>query len=309
MRHSKYWDDFEKRAQETIACINSGITIPVRRVAVFITEKCNMSCAYCNHDKGKREMSEECFDSVVNKYGKDAIIHITGGEPSLVKWLYPYLIEHGNEYRFHLNTNALLLPPSSSVKRLKVSLDSHISTYWNRLTGINAFDTVVNNIKKCSKETVLTITFTMTKENYLTIPDFIEFSNREFKDVYAIFFSVYKGNNPRFIFSEEDVDSFFETIKPAMNATLNEESKNLLNETIQEKFRIIEGKRFPENQSGLCYLSLSERVISPDGTESACSHLYRDGVKNKPGEICEKCLYGCNRRLVDFNEYVKRELI
>ncbi len=116
MRPSLYWDDFDKRASETVECISKGLEVPIRRVAVFITNKCNMSCAYCNHHNRSQEMSEECFDNIVKRYGKTSIIHITGGEPSVVKWLYPYLEKHGSSNRFHLNTNAYITPPSKSVK-------------------------------------------------------------------------------------------------------------------------------------------------------------------------------------------------
>lgn len=308
IRKSKYWDDLENRAIETVYCIKNNITVPVRRVAVFITGKCNMNCAYCNHAHNKEEMSEECFDSIVKEYGNEAIIHITGGEPSIVKWLYPYLENNGNRYRFHLNTNAYLMPPGKSVKRLKVSLDSCNETYWNTLVGKNAFRTVLDNIKACLNDTVVSVTFTITKENYKEIPSFIRFVKRELSGIYAIFFSIYKGKNPRFSFTKEDVSYFFEYIKPIMDSTLDVESKALLNETIKEKLRIMQGVRFPENKSKYCFLSLSERVFSPHGKINSCSHLYRDGINSKTGVKHEKCKYGCNRRLVTFNELVESEL-
>ena len=148
----------------------------------------------------------------------------------------------------------------------------------------------------------------MTKENFMEIPEFIEFSKKAFPGLYAVFFSVYKGTNERFMFSEDDANRFFSCIKPAMDSMLDDESKSLLNETIDEKFRIMQGVRFPENNSDRCYLSLSERVFSPDGSMSGCSHLVRDGATMPPGEKHEKCRYGCNRRLVAFNELVQGKI-
>lgn len=307
-RNSLYWDDFERRAKETVSCIKNGTEIPVRRVAVFITDRCNFACSYCNHPFAKNELSESSFDNIVKDYGDNAIIHITGGEPSVVKWLYPYLEKNGDKYRFHLNTNAFILPPYKAIKRLKVSLDSSDSSYWNKLVGKEAFDRVVSNIKKCIPETVVSVTFTMTKQNYRSIPNFIRFAKNEFAGIYALFFSVYKGNVPDFIFSDYDANVFFNQIKPQMDELLDEESRALLNETITEKFRIIQGERFPENKGNCCYLSLSERVFLPDGTMSGCSHLIRDGVKISPGSKHEKCLYGCNSRLVMFNNKVEELL-
>jgi MoaA/NifB/PqqE/SkfB family radical SAM enzyme len=305
MRNSKYWDSFLERADETEQCLISGNSIPVRRVAIFITNKCQMKCRYCNHVVSPVEMSKECFESILDKHGKEAIYHITGGEPSTVKWLYPFIRENGSNYRFHLNTNALVLPPAQQLQRVKVSLDSYDKNYWNGLVGLNAFDIVVGNIKKCIPLSTVSITYTMTKENYKDIPKFIEFYNREFSSAYAVFFSVYKGCDTNFAFDQDDVNCFFDNIKPIMDKTLDDESRSLLNETIEEKFRIMQGVRFPENENNPCYLSMSERVYSPSGTMSGCSHLFRDGIIIEPGLKHEKCKYGCNRRLVAFNKEIE----
>lgn len=310
MRHSLYWDDFNKRAIETAHFINENALdyIPVRRVSVFITNRCNFKCEYCKHPINKEQLDKNAFETILKLYGNTAIIHITGGEPSLVDWLYPTIEKYGNIFKFHLNTNAFIKPPSKFIKRLKVSLDSCDKIYWNKLVHVDAFNTVVNNIKEASKDTVTSITYTMTKDNYERIPEFIKFCNFEFPNLYAIFFSIFKGTNPKFVFTDKDVDNFFNNIKPKMDLLLKEESKNLLNETITEKFRVMQGIRFPENTCKICYLSLSERVFLPSGEVYGCSHLIRDGIKNPLGKKHEKCLYGCNRRLVEFNNEVEKLL-
>jgi MoaA/NifB/PqqE/SkfB family radical SAM enzyme len=315
MRHSLYWDDFEQRAIETEVHVRNETAVPIRRVAIFITEGCNFRCKYCNLHSNSRvkqsptTLSQGRFEEVVEKYGKTAIIHITGGEPSIVPWLYPYLMEHGHKYRFHLNTNAYIMPPSPVLRRLKVSLDSCQRDYWDELVGRVAFDRVVDNIKQASKQTVTTVTYTVTGENYSQILPFILFAARELPDLYAIFFSIYKSENPRYTFTRDDIDNFFDHIIPAMKQLLNAESVALLNETMSEKQRLVAGVRFPENDLlEPCYLSMSERVIAPDGSEYACSHLYRDGIHCTTGAKHTKCLYGCNQRLVDFNRIVSDNL-
>ena len=122
--------------------------------------------------------------------------------------------------------------------------------------------------------------------------------------LYAVFFSVYKGTNPKFSIDECTANDFFANIKPIMDCFLDKESKALFNETIDEKMRLMQGVRFPDNDCGICFLSLSEVVYRWDGTKSACSHLFRDGILNIPGQKHAKCKYGCNRRLVDFNNLV-----
>lgn len=309
MSTSLYWDDFERRIDETVNAIKDGKEPVVRRVAVFITDKCNFTCKYCNHKRVSNTLSEERFKEVLEKYGDTAIIHITGGEPSTVPWLYQFLINNGDKYRFHLNTNAYIEPPYRSVKRLKVSLDDYIGANWDCLVGKRgAFDLVVNNIKQACKHTVTSITYTLTRENYLRALDFVKFANKEFQGLYAVFFSVYKGLDTRFRMNEDEVNTFFNVVLPQLKNELGNESKFLIEETIDEKKRLMQGIRFPENRDDLCYISMSERVISPDGNEYRCSHLYRDNIHQTASFKHEKCLYGCNRRLVKFNQDVGERL-
>jgi MoaA/NifB/PqqE/SkfB family radical SAM enzyme len=308
LRHSLYWDDFNKRIVETVAALSDNVSPPIRRVAVFITESCNFRCEYCKSFRSGNSLSREAFEEIVDKHHKDAIIHITGGEPSTVKWLYPYL-ESRPDVRFHLNTNAFILPPLT-VKRLKVSLDSSDESSWDALVGRKgAFQKVVENIRIASRSVVTSITFTLTHANMGNVIDFIDFANREFPDLYALFFSVYKGRDSSFAFTDEDVEFFFNSLKPNMLRTLDQESRALLEETIDEKLRLIQGVRFPENSLDKpCYISLTERVYRHDGKEFLCSHLYRDGVTQSGFSKHPNCEYGCNRRLVAFNEEVEKRL-
>lgn len=306
MRDSLYWDDFQRRAIETSSAIKLGKKPPVRRVAVFITDKCNFRCGYCNHKVSTSTLSEKSFHDVVEKYGDTAIIHITGGEPSTVKWLYPFLKKYGNKCQFHLNTNAYITPPYKFIKRLKISLDHYESGHWDCLVGRSgAFVRVVDNIKRSIPHTTVSITYALSKENYRESIDFARFSNREFVGLYAIFFSVYKGNNPAYMMDEKDAEDFFINILPKLERELPSESFALIRETIDEKRRLIQGIRFSQDINKPCYLSMSEIVIDPDGREYTCSHLYRDNIYMTIPHKHQNCLYGCNQRLVRFNEEVE----
>lgn len=309
MRHSLYWDNFSTRIEETVNALKANETPIVRRVAVFITDACNFNCAYCNKINEPKTMKQEDFERIIKTYGNDAIIHITGGEPSIVKWLYPFIETNGPLYKIHLNTNAYIKPPVGA-KRLKISLDSHKRDYWNSVVGKDdAFDTVVQNIKESCKHAITSITYTLSHENFMDAPDFIDFCKKEFDGLYAIFFSVYKGTKDRFAFTTQDIDTFFSDVLPIMKQKLDPESLALLEETLDEKRRLIAGVRFPQNSDDRpCYLSMSERVFDTSGNEYFCSHLYRDGILGTTPSKHEKCKYGCNRRLVEFNEIVERHL-
>ena len=100
-----------------------------------------------------------------------------------------------------------------------------------------AFKVVVNNIKDASKYAVTSITYTITHDNYRKVIDFAKFCNKEFKDIYAVFFSVYKGSNPDFVMTDEDVEIFFNNLLPILKNELSEESLSLLTETIDLKSR------------------------------------------------------------------------
>ncbi len=306
---SLYWDDFERRIKETVESIRQGKKPVIRRVSIFITDRCNFRCKYCNNRNTGSTLSKSDFMEVLNKYGDTAIIHITGGEPSTVPWLYPILEDNCNKYIFHLNTNAYISPPVNAVRRLKISLDSHDEKYSDYLVGrIGSFRTVVENIKKSMMNTITSITYVLTKESYRNTVAFMKFVNIKFPYIYAVFFSVYKGINQKYVITEKDAEIFFKSVLPKLKQEMPIESLNLIEETIDEKIRLTQGVRFPKNNKHICYLSMSEKVISPSGEEFTCSHLYRDGIYHSSPEKHEKCLYGCNRRLVKFNEQVENLL-
>lgn len=305
---SKYWDDFERRVIETSNSIKMGEPIKVRRVAVYITDSCNFRCEYCNVKFGQNVMAEDTFKGIVDRYGRDVIIHITGGEPSVVPWLYPF-IEKTNGVRFHLNTNAFVKPPRN-IQRLKISLDTNSAEEFDSIVHVKgAFDRVVKNIWHGSRETVTSITCLLSKRTYKNAPEFMKWVRGSFPDLYAVFFSCYKGDNPVYKMSEADATDFFDNVSPLLKKEMDVESLALFNETATEKFRIFGKNRFPENkEKKVCYLSLSERVFDASGNMYRCSHLYRDKIFNTDSMTHSKCKNGCNRRLVKFNEEVEKIL-
>jgi MoaA/NifB/PqqE/SkfB family radical SAM enzyme len=271
------------------------------------------------------------------------IVHVTGGEPTCVKHFSNYLLEttRYDNISFHLNTNFYSSVMSNDlfplIKRLKVSLDSASPEYFNNIVRRkNAFEVVTANLDRLHKEielgntdTVLSLTYTVTKENYRHIPEFLEMYEQRWPLFYATFFSSYKGTNPRFVLDADDTAHLFNAIVPKLDkitqAYGDSETYNLFHSSHEPRtFKI--ANRFPEVNATPCFLQLSEFVVDEEGDLSNCSHLFRDnapstGMNLKDGHLRDlfiaaksvkhpvpmhsACRYGCNRKLTTFNSVVE----
>jgi sulfatase maturation enzyme AslB (radical SAM superfamily) len=334
---SKYWDDFERRITETTKAVEENINPPLRRVCLHITSKCNFNCNYCNEIHKNKTLPKSIFTKIVEEYSQmgGGILHITGGEPSTVKWLSKAIIDSPENIVINFNTNAFkMLEPINvynRINRMKISLDTCNPSYFNGLVHKKrAFEVIVENLQKLqniNKTKDISITYTMTKQNYKNIPDFLEFYYDKLPYLYAIFFSTYKGNNPDFVFTDEDIVFFWENIVPKMKDIFiqNKDTESLwLFKNSYNKNTLQAVIRFPENTTTQCYLSMSELVIDENGDTWRCSHLFRDKViksglnikdfdldyihQNLILEKSPKCLYGCNLKLVNFNKQVENNL-
>jgi MoaA/NifB/PqqE/SkfB family radical SAM enzyme len=343
---SKYWDLFEQRIDETHNALRENTLPPLRRLSLHITNKCNMKCSYCNECHSPKQLSKELFFKLIKEYSQmgGGILHITGGEPTCVPYLFDVIRDtvYYDNVDIHLNTNLMTNLPDDvipRIKRLKVSLDSHDAEYFDSLVGIpNAHQLVMKNLKKINELNsrnegpIVSITYTMTRENYKHIPNFLEMYYKELPHLYAVFFSAYKGTNERFTFTPTDIGSLFDEIVPILNHVMESagdtESRFLFHASHDEN--TFDSKvRFRENMHMPCYLQLSELTVNEDGDASNCSHLYRDGVGHTGLNISDmslsqvffkakdryaftplhdKCKYGCNKKLVAFNKKVEYEL-
>lgn len=344
----KYWDDFERRVVETVKAKNGGTVPPLRRISVHITNGCNFGCSYCNEAHFPKSISFDTFAKLVSEYSEmgGGIVHVTGGEPTVVKKFPEYIRETAKyqNVRFHLNTNFFSSVMSDDlfkhIDRLKVSLDSAQPQYFNNLVQRkNAFEVVTSNldrlhelIKRGEVSTIVSLTYTVTKENYSHIPEFLEMYETRWPLFYASFFSSYKGTNQRFVLNQPDIDDLFNNIVPEIDRITENygdyETQKLFHASHEERtFKT--SNRFPEVKSTECYLQLSELVIDENGDLSNCSHLFRDnapktGVNLRDGHLRDlftavksvkhpvpmhpACLYGCNKKLTTFNDVVKFQL-
>lgn len=335
----RYWDDFDRRAHETAAAIAAHTLPPLRRVSVHITNGCNFGCSYCNEVRSPRTLPLESFTNLVIQYSEmgGGIVHVTGGEPTIIRGFSDYIAaaaDHSN-IAFHLNSN--LFRPNipdhqyRTIQRLKVSLDSSSASYFDKVVRrSDAFgqvtanlDHVHNLIAEGKADTLVSLTFTVTSQNYRHIPEFLEMYGSRWPKFYAAFFSSYKGSNPDFVMTPEDTHDLFTNIAPMIDRLSGDETRMLFHAS-HEPRTFSPSERFPEVRNTPCWLQLSELVVNEDGDLSNCSHLYRDGVRGiinlRDGHLSdlfrqikssshtvpmnEACIYGCNKKLTTFNRVV-----
>jgi len=302
-KHNIFWDRINERAIETISAFKEHRKPEVVRYAIHITSKCNMSCKYCNEKKSNKIMDMELFKTLCNRAGTKGIIHITGGEPMLVPWLEEEIYNHRDITRIALNTNLLNLPSErtlQSIFRLKTSLDDYDRKRWNDITGGNHFSDVVNNIKEATEIVKHTsICYTATHQNVYRLSEFIKFCKENFPKLFSLSVSFFKGNNPYFALTQEDINELF-----VASEQMDEISKAIFLET-----HSVKGNYYPENIKIPCYLSMTERLYEENGDEYYCSHLYRDHVipPGNPGKD-NHCVTGCNARFNKYNQVVHRQL-
>jgi len=342
----KYWDLFEKRAGETVIAVRENKCPPLRRLSLHITNRCNMNCSYCNEHHTASEMKFPMFNKMVKEYSDmgGGVLHITGGEPTVVKFfdeIFPCVSEYPN-VEFHLNTNnlkQLSIEQYRSIKRLKVSLDTTDAAYFNKITQVkNAFERVTDNLDFIHDNVVIpfggpivSLTYTVTRQNYKQIPEFLRMYYKRWPKFYAVFFSSYKGVGGEFLLNNTEVHELFTEIVPQLRALTeenNDAETKVLFDTAHDVETFDPRIRFPINDKLPCYIQLSEIAINEIGEVWNCSHLLRDNVPSTGLNIADgsladvvanakkqfsvplskECLFGCNRKLQTFNKWVDDEL-
>lgn len=335
---SNYWDDFQNRVNSTIDCLAEGKMPNLERLTVHLTEQCNFRCSYCNMHFSSRTMPQALAFKIVDEYARmgGQIIHFTGGEPSIVPYinqLFEYA--HVRGLQVSSNTNGFKRIDTRFVDKLKTSFDTPYAGIFNETMGVKCFAEVVENMRYYSetmKDKMLSITAVLNKNTYPDMLALAKFVQENFK-VYNLYFSNYKGSDPDFAFSDDQIKSMFTNHIPKVleyfKETGNEYSYKQLALYKPNDF-INADCRFDENKVLPCYIQLSEMTIDVDGSCHNCSHLFRDKVKpsinvsvdNKTVSECfkalkdeldghytclsDKCLNGCNTNLIGFNRAVNK---
>lgn len=336
---SNYWDDFQIRVNETIDALNSNSLPPLQRLTVHITESCNMRCDYCNMNFNSNEMELNLVKKIINDFASmgGRIIHFTGGEPTVYKH-FEYICQYAKEKGLTVssNTNALKYIDTTNIDKLKASFDTSDKSQFDKTVGTISFDKVVSNMKKYSSEMenkMLSITAVLNRQTYRDMLSLVKFVEENF-NVYNLYFSNYKGDNPEYAFSDDEILDMFDNYIPDVLdyflKTGNTYSHRQLSLYKPHDF-VNKLERFEENKIIPCTIQLSEMTIDINGDCYNCSHLYRDGVRYRnPINVSKlhlqdcffelknrlngnytcldkKCLSGCNTNLIGFNKTVHKK--
>lgn len=339
-----YWDDFETRTINTVATIKNNKRPNLSRLTVHLTEGCNFRCSYCNMDFSKkmRTMSEGTARMIVNEYANmgGKTIHFTGGEPSIVSYIETLLrLAKDRGLTTSMNTNAFHRIDTTHIDKLKTSFDFHDASKADISNGVgNSFSKVVENMKIYSVEmknkSCMSITAVLDKNTFRDMTKLATFVRQNFS-VYNLYFSNYKGSDPKSVFSTTEIELLFGIYIPATLAFF----KSVGDEYSYKQLSLYKPSdfeyrpdRFKQNLTIPCYIQWSEMTIDVDGSCHNCSHNFRDGykpykvnVKDKTLNDCfidlktymvgndtnisEHCLTGCNCNLMGFNKSVHNKLV
>ena len=169
---------------------NSSGTSPMWRCELIVTDKCNFHCPYC---RGLRtdcqgDMPIQRAKYVSQQWIKDGLKHIrfSGGEPTL----YPYLDDliyqchRARVERIALSTNGSAdfeiyhTLCRQGVNDFSISLDACCASVGEAMTGTGGcYQKVVENIKRLSELTYVTVGVVLTNANIDTVSEIVDFAH------------------------------------------------------------------------------------------------------------------------------------
>lgn len=195
-----YWSEFEynklklllnKEKVDSILDVAKGVKkqdkmFPIS-VELHLTDICNLNCEWCTDKKLRcngatldMQIAGELF-SQLGRY-KTGVTLEGGGEPTLHPHFREILLI-GRRQHVHMglisNGTVDISDCIGHLKWMRVSLDSSTREEYIKEKGVDRFDRVMNNLKKCSKardpkDTYLGIGYVLTNRNQGNLLDLIK---------------------------------------------------------------------------------------------------------------------------------------
>lgn len=249
--------------------------------SILLTEDCNLKCKHCYQglNKKKKYMSIETFNSLNLNYEEDHI-QLYGGEPTLNKELYNYILSK-NIKHLSMITNSSKILKDEEVKKFK-----HIHFSLNDGTF---YYNVVNNIKKCILHG---IDFTIN----LIISDFtIDITNTFVNEYYEFSKNFYFINDFDVNITDSTIKKFLNTYEFYLDKLFKIYKEE--NGVFRDKFEI---RRHVLEKPVLCLSKEYEKkdiIVLTNGEKCSCHQAYvsklENKIKNDEIKINQKSLIEC----------------
>ena len=317
----------------------TGRMVFLPTVFIAVTNRCNSRCALCGIWKGPGEelkpaVIEESMASL-GRLGMRNVV-ITGGEPLIRSDLFDIAGRlSGRGFRLILCTNGILLRRHREevlkyFDSVVVSLDSHNSSSYETIRGVDAFDEVISGIAAMAHGGMqVTIAHTLQKGNILHLAEFIGYAKglRAHSvsvrplDAYSVGFGSEYGQIPerRGLLPSEDEMAEFPNVLARLerdfstdlaSGFITPDIKGL--RKMRDYFLAKADDSFPKTR---CHAPFSSCVIEANGDVKPCfftepfanvhrtpmgdgkrflnsdsARRAREGLKGQSG-ICRKCAY------------------
>lgn len=176
-------------------------------ISIACSYRCNLQCDMClthskKHDnlygqKPCRDMDFETYKQVLNKYNKALVVNLIGcGEPLLNKDFFQMVEYASKAMRMYVvaGTNGTLVGKYkqkiviSSLDKLMISINSHNTEDFIRLTGMSAdnFGLIKNNTMElvklrdaaANRKLKIWLSFILDNKNYLYLTEMINLAHR-----------------------------------------------------------------------------------------------------------------------------------
>lgn len=167
-----------------------SLTSPLWRCELILTDACNFKCPYC------RGIREDCAGTMPLSRAVEVVslwcdqglknIRFSGGEPTLYKHL-PLLVEMAKERgveHIAISTNgsrdyALYeYLVGCGVNDFSISLDACCASFGEKMAGVgNSWEKVVENIRRLSKISYVTVGVVFTETNINQAKEIVEFAH------------------------------------------------------------------------------------------------------------------------------------
>ncbi|MFH1562028.1 MAG: RluA family pseudouridine synthase [Nitrospirota bacterium] len=161
-----------------------------------ITDACNFRCRHCYQDNftPNDEMDWACLKAIsdnildaLNRWNKQAIITITGGEPFLKKEFFNLLTYLDNQREIEeliIITNGSLITQKTvdslkklrKIKRIKLSLEATNQEKNDFIRGKGSFQKTLEAIELLKNDFEVILMFTISKYNLDEVPKLFDFS-------------------------------------------------------------------------------------------------------------------------------------